>query len=135
LYNFILLVLKLICLSLIALLAAITTCVAYVTFSSERLPIQIRRSLARARKRRNDRAKSVIVRLYKKVVLETNIKLPGRNDVICPICLSEYASNETIGCLLGCDHCFHIECIDTWLQLHSSCPICRDEGSPKRYVT
>ncbi|CAA7038437.1 unnamed protein product [Microthlaspi erraticum] len=133
LYNFIVLVLKLICLFLIALLVAIATFVAYVTFSAERLPTQIRRHVSRlfARKPRSGRAKSAIVGLYKKVVLERNMKLPGRNDAICPICLSEYASNETIGCLLGCEHCFHVECIDTWLHLHSSCPICRNQVSPK----
>ncbi|KAH0884390.1 hypothetical protein HID58_060486, partial [Brassica napus] len=79
LYNFILLILKLIYLSLMTLLFGITTCV--------------------------------------KVKVEKNMKLPGKNNNICSICLSEYASSETVGCLLICEHCFHVECIDTWLQL------------------
>ncbi|CAF2264387.1 unnamed protein product [Brassica napus] len=94
LYNFILLILKLICLSLMTLLFGITTCVVYVTFMK----------------------------------VEKNMKLPGKNNNICSICLSEYASSETVGCLLICEHCFHVECIDTWLQLRSSCPICRNSS-------
>ncbi|CAN6828828.1 unnamed protein product [Brassica oleracea] len=95
LYNFILLILKLIYLSLMTLLFGITTCVVYVTFMK----------------------------------VEKNMKLPGKNNNICSICLSEYASSETVGCLLICEHCFHVECIDTWLQLRSSCPICRNSFS------
>ncbi|KAF8051638.1 hypothetical protein N665_1687s0004 [Sinapis alba] len=134
LYNSILLILKLICLSLMTLLLGITTCVIYVTFSSEMLPIQIRRSLARhaTRKPPRGRARSAIVGVYKKVIVEENMKLPGRNDDnICPICLSEYASSEAVGCLYRCEHCFHVKCIDTWLQLRSSCPICRNSLSTR----
>ncbi|CAN7012968.1 hypothetical protein Bca4012_031016 [Brassica carinata] len=131
LYNFILLILKLIYLSLMTLLFGITTCVVYVTFSFEWLPTQIRRSLARhaTRKPPRGRVRSAIVRAYKKVKVEKNMKLPGKNNNICSICLSEYASSETVGCLLICEHCFHVECIDTWLQLRSSCPICRNSFS------
>uniref|UniRef100_M4DD56 RING-type E3 ubiquitin transferase n=1 Tax=Brassica campestris TaxID=3711 RepID=M4DD56_BRACM len=130
LYNFILLILKLICLSLMTLLFGITTCVVYVTFSFEWLPTQIRRSLARdaTRKPPRGRVRSAIVGAYKKVKVEKNMKLPGKNNNICSICLSEYASSETVGCLLICEHCFHVECIDTWLQLRSSCPICRNSS-------
>uniref|UniRef100_A0A0D3BWE3 RING-type E3 ubiquitin transferase n=1 Tax=Brassica oleracea var. oleracea TaxID=109376 RepID=A0A0D3BWE3_BRAOL len=131
LYNFILLILKLIYLSLMTLLFGITTCVVYVTFSFEWLPTQIRRSLARhaTRKPPRGRVRSAIVGAYKKVKVEKNMKLPGKNNNICSICLSEYASSETVGCLLICEHCFHVECIDTWLQLRSSCPICRNSFS------
>ncbi|KAF3581198.1 hypothetical protein DY000_02031981 [Brassica cretica] len=113
------------------LLFGITTCVVYVTFSFEWLPTQIRRSLARhaTRKPPRGRVRSAIVGAYKKVKVEKNMKLPGKNNNICSICLSEYASSETVGCLLICEHCFHVECIDTWLQLRSSCSICRNSFS------
>ncbi|EFH54665.1 hypothetical protein ARALYDRAFT_349229 [Arabidopsis lyrata subsp. lyrata] len=51
--------------------------------------------------------------------------VPWRNDTLCPICLSEYTSEETVKCLPECEHCFHTECIDPWLKLHNSCPVCR----------
>lgn len=134
LYNFILLVLMIICILVIGLLIVITTYVTYVMFSSDRLPTQIRRSLARrlvAGKRRSYHADQWrIIELYKIVELRDIMKLPGRNDIICPICLSEYTSSETVGCLLECEHCFHVKCVDEWLQLNSSCPICRNKVHP-----
>ncbi|CAA7015681.1 unnamed protein product [Microthlaspi erraticum] len=62
---------------------------------------------------------------YKKVKLGESRRLPGTNGIICPICLSEYAKTETLRCIPECDHCFHVECIDVWLKIHGSCPICR----------
>ncbi|CAA7032869.1 unnamed protein product [Microthlaspi erraticum] len=113
---------------------AITSYVAYIMFSSDRLPTEMRRSVARlaSGRPRGCHAESMILELYKKVALEENLNLWKRNDIICPICLSEYASNETVGCLSRCEHCFHITCIDTWLQLHRSCPLCRNKVSPQR---
>eukprot|EP01018_Ginkgo_biloba_P028857 Gb_14788 [translate_table: standard] len=43
----------------------------------------------------------------------------------CPICLTEFAEGENIRVLPKCNHRFHIQCIDTWLLSHSSCPTCR----------
>lgn len=70
---------------------------------------------------------------YKKVQLGESKRLPtGSNDVVCSICLSEYATKETVRFLPECEHCFHAECIDAWLKLHSSCPVCRSNPSPAR---
>ncbi|XP_056864295.1 putative RING-H2 finger protein ATL21B isoform X2 [Raphanus sativus] len=66
------------------------------------------------------------IETYKKVELGESRRLPGTNGIICPICLSEYASKETIRLMPECDHCFHVECIDVWLKLHGSCPLCRN---------
>ncbi|KAJ4838524.1 RING-H2 finger protein atl22 [Turnera subulata] len=63
---------------------------------------------------------------YKKVVLGESKRLPGHNDSICAICLSEYSSNETVRCIPECEHCFHADCIDEWLRLNSACPVCRN---------
>ncbi|CAN4095502.1 unnamed protein product [Withania somnifera] len=43
----------------------------------------------------------------------------------CPICLMEFTIGDVIRVLPQCSHGFHVECIDTWLGSHSSCPSCR----------
>ncbi|XP_031476737.1 RING-H2 finger protein ATL74-like [Nymphaea colorata] len=43
----------------------------------------------------------------------------------CAICLTEFLPGEQIRVLPQCAHCFHLNCIDTWLSSHSSCPSCR----------
>jgi hypothetical protein len=43
----------------------------------------------------------------------------------CIICLDPYWSEMTA--VLLCGHCYHIECIDKWLCMGGSCPICSKE--------
>ncbi|XP_009604464.1 RING-H2 finger protein ATL80-like [Nicotiana tomentosiformis] len=43
----------------------------------------------------------------------------------CAICLAEYREGDEIRVLPQCGHGFHVQCIDTWLGSHSSCPSCR----------
>ena len=63
---------------------------------------------------------------YPKIVLGESWCLPKPNDNTCPICLSEYRPKETLKTIPKCQHCFHIECIDEWLSLNATCPICRN---------
>ncbi|KAK6285791.1 hypothetical protein POUND7_011970 [Theobroma cacao] len=67
---------------------------------------------------------------YQKLVLGESRRLPGPNDSTCPICLSEYLSKDTIRCIPECNHCFHAECIDEWLRMNSTCPVCRYSPFP-----
>ncbi|GLT84776.1 hypothetical protein SLE2022_029900 [Rubroshorea leprosula] len=67
---------------------------------------------------------------YQKVVLGESQGLPGPNGSTCSICLSEYQSKETLRCIPKCQHCFHAGCIDEWLRLNSTCPLCRNSPSP-----
>lgn len=49
-----------------------------------------------------------------------------KDDVLeCVVCLSELADRDKARVLPSCDHLFHVECIDSWLQSNSTCPICR----------
>lgn len=43
----------------------------------------------------------------------------------CSICTNEYESGDDIRRLNRCRHEFHEHCIDTWLNAHNTCPICR----------
>lgn len=37
----------------------------------------------------------------------------------------KYMPKETVKTIPECGHCFHAQCIDEWLPLNASCPICR----------
>lgn len=56
------------------------------------------------------------------VVYKSGVNIPATE---CPICLTEFSQAEKVRILPGCNHCFHLKCIDTWLLSHSSCPTCR----------
>ncbi|KAJ8509723.1 hypothetical protein OPV22_000157 [Ensete ventricosum] len=43
----------------------------------------------------------------------------------CSVCLAEFRQGERGRLLPRCNHRFHADCVDTWLQSHSTCPICR----------
>ncbi|KAG6707005.1 hypothetical protein I3842_06G010300 [Carya illinoinensis] len=63
---------------------------------------------------------------YPKIVLGESRRLPKPDDHMCPICLSEYRPKETLKPIPECQHCFHAACIDEWLKLNATCPICRN---------
>ncbi|XP_071916711.1 uncharacterized protein [Coffea arabica] len=45
-------------------------------------------------------------------------------DIKCSICQEEYAVGDEIG-KLGCEHGYHVACIQQWLRLKNWCPICK----------
>ncbi|XP_019229832.1 PREDICTED: putative RING-H2 finger protein ATL21A [Nicotiana attenuata] len=67
---------------------------------------------------------------YTKVVLGESRRVPGPNHMTCPICLAEYNPKETVKSIPECEHCFHAECIDEWLKINGTCPVCRNNPSP-----
>ncbi|KAG2725537.1 hypothetical protein I3760_01G070500 [Carya illinoinensis] len=70
------------------------------------------------------------IQSYEKVVLGESRRLPGPNDGTCSICLSEYCTKDILRCIPDCKHCFHADCIDEWLRMNSTCPVCRNSPSP-----
>ncbi|PNT69325.1 RING-H2 finger protein ATL13 [Brachypodium distachyon] len=49
----------------------------------------------------------------------------GKEAFDCAVCLCEFAAEDELRLLPSCSHAFHVDCIDTWLLSHSTCPLCR----------
>nr|GMD96589.1 putative RING-H2 finger protein ATL21A [Ipomoea batatas]GME15842.1 putative RING-H2 finger protein ATL21A [Ipomoea batatas] len=65
------------------------------------------------------------IQSYPKMVLGESWELPKPNGNTCPICLSEYQAEEILRSIPDCNHYFHANCIDEWLGLNATCPLCR----------
>ncbi|KAL3523688.1 hypothetical protein ACH5RR_016522 [Cinchona calisaya] len=48
----------------------------------------------------------------------------------CSICLADYKETDMLRLLPDCGHIFHLKCVDSWLKLHPTCPICRSSPLP-----
>ncbi|KAH6762574.1 RING/U-box superfamily protein [Perilla frutescens var. hirtella] len=55
----------------------------------------------------------------------------GKGALECAVCLNEFEDDETLRLLPKCDHVFHPECIDAWLESHVTCPVCRANLAPQ----
>ncbi|GLJ39548.1 hypothetical protein SUGI_0808050 [Cryptomeria japonica] len=44
----------------------------------------------------------------------------------CAICLAHFKNYEMLRLLPNCSHAFHRKCIDRWLSMHTTCPLCRE---------
>lgn len=58
--------------------------------------------------------------------------LSGHKDGLeCAVCLARFEPAEVLRLLPKCKHAFHVECVDTWLDAHSTCPLCRYRVDPE----
>nr|GMC94067.1 RING-H2 finger protein ATL70-like [Ipomoea batatas] len=48
----------------------------------------------------------------------------------CCICLAEYKDADILRLLPDCGHLFHVNCVDHWLRLRPTCPLCRNSPLP-----
>ncbi|XP_051198545.1 uncharacterized protein [Lolium perenne] len=62
--------------------------------------------------------------------LKQNVAGTGEDAATCSVCLGAFQNGESVRLLPACLHLFHIECIDPWLDAHSTCPICRSDTDP-----
>ncbi|KAK4481237.1 hypothetical protein RD792_012120 [Penstemon davidsonii] len=53
----------------------------------------------------------------------------SRDGLECAVCLAKFEDIEILRLLPKCKHAFHIDCIDLWLEKHSTCPLCRQKVS------
>ncbi|XP_026440824.1 putative RING-H2 finger protein ATL21A [Papaver somniferum] len=65
------------------------------------------------------------IKSYRRIHLDEKLQLPNPTDTTCSICLSEYRPTESLKLIPPCNHCFHAKCIDPWLRMHTTCPVCR----------
>ncbi|KAG6504760.1 hypothetical protein ZIOFF_037107 [Zingiber officinale] len=49
----------------------------------------------------------------------------GNGALECAVCLCEFEDDEALRLLPHCNHVFHLDCIDAWLEAHVTCPVCR----------
>ncbi|KAF7820451.1 RING-H2 finger protein ATL70-like [Senna tora] len=52
--------------------------------------------------------------------------------ISCSICLDDYNESDVLRKLPDCGHLYHLECIDSWLKSHRTCPLCRTAPTPAR---
>ncbi|XP_042509577.1 putative RING-H2 finger protein ATL69 [Macadamia integrifolia] len=76
-----------------------------------------------------------IIESYPKLILGESKRLPRPNNDPCSICLSEFRPKETIRYLPDCKHSFHADCIDEWLRMSATCPLCRNSPVPSPVPT
>ncbi|KMT20394.1 hypothetical protein BVRB_1g003920 [Beta vulgaris subsp. vulgaris] len=52
------------------------------------------------------------------------------DNLMCSICLCDYKEGEMLRMMPDCKHFFHLCCLDAWLKLNGSCPVCRNSPLP-----
>lgn len=54
-------------------------------------------------------------------------------DFVCPIC---YSSNGGAIITTECNHMYHLDCLDQWMEIRNDCPTCRNvmPGCNRRMV-
>ncbi|TPX31097.1 hypothetical protein SmJEL517_g05487 [Synchytrium microbalum] len=52
-----------------------------------------------------------------------------QSDALCVICLTEYEDGDRLR-QLRCSHHFHMTCVDEWLRINKSCPLCVRDVEP-----
>ena len=61
--------------------------------------------------------------LFPEIIYDGNCK-----ENVCSICLDNFSGPDKIR-KLKCSHLFHSKCIDEWVAIHASCPMCKSNLS------
>ncbi|XVE96267.1 hypothetical protein REPUB_Repub02eG0206300 [Reevesia pubescens] len=71
------------------------------------------------------------IKSYPKLLYsEAKLQKKDYTATCCSICLADYKSSDTLRLLPDCNHLFHLKCVDPWLRLHPTCPVCRTSPIP-----
>ncbi len=98
-----------------SLLTCFICCVGISIVRSENLDQQNRRA-----------AISIIDDVSDIQIFSNVLKLNLYNDTVCSICLENFENNDRLR-VLNCHHYFHDECIKTWFERSSKCPLCNKD--------
>ena len=74
--------------------------------------------------------KGLSVAELEKLPKVTADKLVHGNE--CAVCLDEIEEDQPARMVPGCNHGFHLECADTWLEKH---PVCRTKLGPEFFYS
>ena len=81
------------------------------------------------------------------VVVPTNLNILRQNTEVstfaslnasensCCICQENFQDTDIVRKINSCGHVFHLNCLDTWLESHTSCPVCRHDIRDIRETT
>ncbi|KAL2534523.1 putative RING-H2 finger protein ATL71 [Abeliophyllum distichum] len=61
---------------------------------------------------------------------EAKVNHKDSTATCCSICLADYKNSDMLRGLPDCGHLFHLRCVDPWLRLHPTCPVCRTSPMP-----
>ncbi|GER52040.1 RING/U-box superfamily protein [Striga asiatica] len=61
----------------------------------------------------------------------SSLKGHKKDGLECAVCLNRFDPDEFLRLLPKCSHAFHVECVDTWLEAHPTCPLCRCRVGPE----
>ncbi|KAF7852119.1 hypothetical protein BT93_L0515 [Corymbia citriodora subsp. variegata] len=70
-------------------------------------------------------SEAAILSYPKLLYSSAKVRREKSSESCCSICLADYGDSDMLRLLPECGHYFHLKCVDPWLKLHSSCPICR----------
>lgn len=73
--------------------------------------------------------------LYSQAKAAARDKEDAVNESCCSICLADYKDADVLRLLPDCKHLFHLKCVDPWLRLHPTCPVCRTSPLPSPLPT
>ncbi|KAH7687383.1 Zinc finger RING/FYVE/PHD-type protein [Dioscorea alata] len=91
-----------------------------------------------SRRRRGVLVQRPLVRGLDREILESfptfefnEVSTCGTCEAECAVCLAEFHGGDAVRMLSVCYHVFHRECIDEWLEKHTTCPVCRSDLEKK----
>lgn len=70
-----------------------------------------------------------VINSYPRFQFSREGSVVGQNTT-CSICLCEFKDSEMLRMMPECRHYFHVCCLDSWLKLKGSCPVCRNSPLP-----